>query len=55
MSVRQYLERDFIENPFSDIKAKDLEILALEVETKTITEHRLVIVITPLDIISIAL
>ena len=55
MLVRQYLERDFMENPFSDIKAEDLEILALEVETKTTTEGGLVIVITPLNIISIAL
>ena len=55
MSVRQYLERDFIKNPFSDIKVEDLEILALEVETKTATEEGLVIVITLLDMMSIAL
>jgi len=36
--ARQYLERDFKENPFSDIKKEDLKALALEVETKTTTE-----------------
>jgi len=38
MSARQYLERDFKENPFSDVKKEDLKILALEVETKTAIE-----------------
>ena len=55
MSVRQYLKRNFIENPFSDIKVEDLKILALEAETKTATEEGLVIVITPLNTMSIAL
>ena len=36
MLVRQYLKRDFKENPFSDIKAEDLEILVLEVEVDKI-------------------
>jgi len=54
--IRQYLERDFGKNPFSDIKKEDLKILALEVETKTATEQGLVIgIITPLDTASIAL
>jgi len=35
MLVRQYLERDFKETLFSDIKKEDLKILVLEVETKT--------------------
>ena len=35
MLVGQYLERDFKENLFSDIKKKDLKILVLVVETKT--------------------
>ena len=55
MSVRQYLERDFIENPFSDIKAEDLKTLASKAETKTAIEEGLVMVITLLNIISIAL
>ena len=55
MLVRQYLERDFIENPFSDIKVDNLEILALEAETKTAIKKGLVIVIILLDIMSIAL
>jgi len=36
--IRQYLERDFKKNPFSDVKKEDLKILALEAETKTATE-----------------
>jgi len=36
--IRQYLERDFGKNPFSDIKKEDLEILVLEVETETAIE-----------------
>ena len=55
MLVRQYLKRDFIENLFSNIKAEDLEILVLEVETKTAIEEGLVIVMTLLNTISIAL
>jgi len=56
MLVRQYLERDFKKNPFSDIKKEDLKILVLEVETKTAIEQGLVMgIITPLDIASIAL
>ena len=35
MLIRQYLERDFKENLFSDVKKEDLKILVLEVETKT--------------------
>jgi len=50
------LERDFKENPFSDIKKKDLKILALEVETKTAIEQGLVTgIIILLDTASIAL
>jgi len=56
VSVRQYLERDFGKNLFSDIKKEDLKILALEAETKTATEQGLVTgIITPLDTASIAL
>ena len=55
MSARQCLERDFIENLFSDVKVEDLEILVLEAETKTAIEEELVIVITLLDTMSIAL
>ena len=55
MLVRQYLERDFKENPFSDIKADDLEILVLEAETKTAIKEGLVMVIILLGIMSIAL
>ena len=40
MLVKQYLERDFRENPFSDIKKEDLKILVLEVETKTTIESK---------------
>jgi len=54
--IRQYLERDFRKNPFSDIKKEHLNILALKVETKTAIEQGLVMgIITPLDIASIAL
>jgi len=54
--IRQYLERDFGKNPFSNIKKEDLKILALEVETETAIEQGLVIgIITPLDTASIAL
>jgi len=54
--IRQYLERDFRKNPFSNIKKGDLKILVLEVETKTAIEQGLVTgIITPLDIISITL
>ena len=49
------MERDFKENPFSNIKAEDLKILLLEVETKTAIEQELVIVITLLDTMYIAL
>jgi len=38
VSIRQYLERDFRKNPFSDIKKEDLKVLALKVETKTAIE-----------------
>jgi len=38
VSIRQYLERDFRKNPFSNVKKEDLKILALEAETKTTTE-----------------
>ena len=55
MLARQYLERDFIENLFSDIKVEDLEILALKAGTKTAIEEGLVMVITPLNIMSITL
>jgi len=56
MSVRQYLERDFKENPFSDVKKEDLKTLVLEVETKTTIKQGLVTgIIIPLDIASIAL
>ena len=55
MLVRQYLERDFIENLFSDIKVEDLEILVLEVKTKTATKEGLVIVKTLLNTMFIAL
>ena len=55
MSVRQYLERDFKENPFSNVKAEDPEILLLKVETKTTTGEGLVMVMTLLDIMSITL
>jgi len=54
--IRQYLERDFGKNPFSDVKKEDLKTLALEVETKTAIEQGLVTgIITPLDTASIAL
>jgi len=54
--VRQYLERDFEENLFSDIKKEDLKTLVLEVETETAIEQGLVTgIITPLDTVSIAL
>jgi len=54
--IRQYLERDFRKNPFSNIKKEDLKILVLEVETKTAIEQGLVIgIIIPLDTASIAL
>jgi len=36
--IRQYLERDFGKNLFSDIKKEDLKILVLEVETETAIE-----------------
>jgi len=36
--IRQYLERDFRKNPFSDIKKEDLKTLALEVKTETATK-----------------
>jgi len=50
------LERDFKENPFSDIKKEDLKILVLEVETKTAIEQGLIMgIIIPLDTASIAL
>jgi len=56
VSIRQYLERDFGKNLFSNIKKEDLEILALEVETKTAIEQGLVTgIIIPLDTASIAL
>jgi len=56
VSIRQYLERDFRKNPFSDIKKEDLKILVLEVETKTTIEQGLVTgIIIPLDTASIAL
>jgi len=54
--IRQYLERDFGKNPFSNIKKEDLKILALKVETKTATEQGSVTgIITPLDTAFIAL
>jgi len=54
--IRQYLERDFRKNLFSDIKKEDLKILVLEVETKTAIEQGLVTgIITPLDTASITL
>jgi len=54
--VKQYLERDFKENPFSDIKKEDLKILALEIETKTAIKQGLVTgIIIPLDTAFIAL
>jgi len=54
--VRQYLERDFKKNLFSNIKKEDLKTSALEVETKTAIKQGLVTgIITPLDIVSIAL
>jgi len=54
--IRQYLERDFGKNLFSDIKKEDLKILALEAETETAIEQGLVTgIITPLDTASIAL
>jgi len=54
--VRQYLERDFGKNPFSDIKKGDLKTLVLEVETETATEQGLVTgIIIPLDTAFIAL
>jgi len=56
MLVRQYLERDFKENPFSDIKKEDLKTLVLKVETKTAIGQGLVTgIITPLDTAFIAL
>jgi len=54
--VRQYLERDFKKNPFSNIKRKDLKILVLEEEIKTAIEQGSVTgIITPLDTASITL
>jgi len=54
--IRQYLERDFRKNPFSNIKKEDLKTLALKVETKTAIEQGLVTgIMTPLDTASIAL
>ena len=38
MLVRQYLERDFKGNLFSDVKKEDLKTLVLEVEAKTAIE-----------------
>jgi len=56
MLIRQYLERDFRKNLFSNIKKEDLKILVLEVETKTAIKQGLVTgIITPLDTVSIAL
>jgi len=56
VSARQYLERDFKENPFSDVKKEDLKTLILKVETKTAIEQGLVTgIITLLDMASIAL
>jgi len=50
------LERDFKENPFSDVKKEDLKILVLKVETETAIKQGLVTgIITPLDTASIAL
>jgi len=50
------LERDFKENPFSNIKKEDLKTLVLEVETKTAIEQGSVTgIITLLDTASIAL
>jgi len=54
--IRQYLERDFRKNPFSNIKKEDLKTLVLEVETKTAIEQGSVTgIITPLDTVSITL
>jgi len=54
--IRQYLERDFRKNLFSNIKKEDLKTLVLEVETKTAIEQGSVMgIITPLDTASIAL
>jgi len=54
--ARQYLERDFKENPFSDIKKEDLKTLVLKVETKTTIEQGSVTgIMTLLDTASIAL
>ena len=36
MSVGQYLERDFTENLFSDVKVEDLETLASKVKVDEI-------------------
>jgi len=56
VSARQYLERDFKKNPFSDVKKEDLKTLVLEVKTETAIEQGLVTgIITPLDTASIAL
>ena len=56
MLVRQYLERDFKENLFSNVKKEDLKILVLEVETKIAIEQGSVIgIITSLDTASITL
>jgi len=53
--IRQYLERDFRKNPFSDVKKEDFKTLALKVETETATEQGLVTgIITPLDTAFIA-
>jgi len=36
--ARQYLERDFKENLFSDVKKENLKTLVLKVETETAIE-----------------
>jgi len=54
--IRQYLERDFGKNPFSDIKKEDLKTSALEVKIKTAIEQGLVTgIIILLDTASITL
>jgi len=54
--IRQYLERNFGKNPFSDIKKEDLKILVLKVETETAIGQGLIIgIIIPLNTASIAL
>ena len=56
MLARQYLKRDFKENPFSNVEKEDLKALVLEVETKTAIEQGLVTgIIILLDTASIAL